>query len=336
MQVEENLSSPFIAKLPFAKNSLFYAPMEGITDEAYRTFILDNYPDWDYVATDFLRISSVGNYSDKHMISHLGNNTYNTPKQRKTIYQILTSEQALTEYHVQRLNQLGIKWLDLNLGCPSKTVCKNKGGSFLLSDLEILKDIIKKIRSNFDAFFSCKIRVGYRDDSNFINVLKLLEDEGVQAITIHARTRDQLYKGTANWDYVKQAVKEVKIPIIGNGDIWTVDDIHRYYDYTNCHSVMLARSAMKTPWLAKYYKSNQTIDLKVRSIETEKFFREYNKIVQTLPIDEKYKSRRLKAVSRYSFEDFPDSDLFKKRFLLSQDPNQMLDILGELRNTYSQ
>lgn len=323
------------SKIPFNPGSIFFAPMEGITDENYRKLILEEYPDWDFVATDFLRIPSVGHYTDKHMIEHLGDNTFNQPDQQKTIYQILTSENALTAEHVSRLNELGIKWLDINLGCPSKTVCKNKGGSYLLSDLPILKNIIKTIRQNFSHTFTAKIRVGYEDDQNFESILKLLEEEGVQAITIHARTRVQLYKGKANWDYVKQAVKIVNIPIIGNGDIWTTEDIHNYFEYTNCHSVMLARSAMKSPWVAKYYKQNATLDLATQLNETENFFNLLYQRVQKLDhLDEKSKSRRLKSVSRYSFDDFPESEGFKRKFLLSSDPMEMLSVFQEMRSHY--
>ena len=336
MQMQEILSQPFItnSQLPFKEGSLFYAPMEGITDENYRNLILQNYPDWDFVATDFLRIPSVGQYPDKHMIKHLGAKTYNTQKQKKTIYQILTSESALTEYHVSRLHELGIEWLDINLGCPSKTVCKSKGGSYLLSDLPVLRQIIKEIRVNFPGIFTAKIRVGFQDDENFESILKLLEDEGVDAVTIHARTRDQLYKGVANWSYVKRAVQIINIPVIGNGDIWTSEDIEKYFDYTGCHSVMLARSAMKSPWLAHYYKNNLTLDLEQKAFEVNKFFNLFYEQVKNLPLDEKFKARKLKAASRYSFDDFPDGAAFKKRFLLSSDPIQMLQVLTELQECY--
>ena len=237
--------------IPFKEKSLFFAPMEGVTDECYRNVITTLYPDWDYVSTDFLRIPTVGTYPKKHLIKHFGQNVYNNKMLKdKTIYQILTSSTAYTEEHISRINALGVNWLDINLGCPSKTVCKNQGGSYLLSDIKEMSRIISIIRSNFKGIFTAKIRVGYRDDKSFETILKTLESLGIDAITIHARTRDELYKGVAKWQYVKHAVKMVNIPIIGNGDIWTVKDIHDYYDYTDCHSIMVARGALKTPWLA--------------------------------------------------------------------------------------
>lgn len=315
------------------ERSLFFAPMEGITDAYYRNMIFQHYPEWDYMACDFLRIPSVGIYPDKHIIKHYGQLAYQQQEQKnKTIYQILTSENALTQEHISKMRELGFQWLDINLGCPSKTVCKNKGGSFLLSELKILQKIIKTIRQEFPHTFTAKIRVGYRDDSQYLDILKLLEDEGVDAITIHARTRDQLYKGVANWDYIKQAVQSVNIPIIGNGDIWCLEDIERYYDYTNAHSIMLARGALKTPWLAKLYKQGEkTESIETRVQELKKYFTFlYQEINENEKMNELGKIRRLKAVSRNIFDPLKESDIIKKRFLLSKTKDEMFQVLESI------
>ena len=113
-------------KAPFKEHSLFFAPMEGVTDECYRSVINHLFPEWDYISTDFLRIPTVGIYPDKHIIKHYGEMTFNSPEQKnKTLYQILTSESAFTKEHIERIQALGFDWLDINLGCPSKTVCKS-------------------------------------------------------------------------------------------------------------------------------------------------------------------------------------------------------------------
>ncbi len=319
--------------VPFKENSIFFAPMEGMTDDIYRNVITTLYPEWDYVSTDFLRIPTVGNYPDSHIIKHYGNEVYSTPKTRKkTIYQILTSSNAYTEHHIQRIQALGFEWLDINLGCPSKTVCKNMGGSYLLSDLPELKSIIDTIRSNFKGTFTAKIRVGYKDDLNFERVLKLLEDCGVDAITIHARTRDELYKGVAKWQYIKEAVKIVNIPIIGNGDIWSVKDINDYYDYTNCHSVMIARGALKTPWLAREYKAgNQFEDHEMRINEMARYYSFfYNEIERLSDLSEQSQNKRLKSISRYIFDPLENAAVKKKAFLLSKTKDELFEVIKSL------
>ncbi len=302
--------------------------MEGVTDEYYRNVIHDLYPEWDSYSCDFLRVPTPNPYPISHIKKHIGHSILNNSELRnKTIYQILTSPGAHTLTTVQRIADIGIPWLDLNLGCPSKTVCKNHGGSFLLSELGTLRPIIKEIRENFPGIFTCKIRVGYRDDSNFENILKMLEDEGVDAITIHARTRDELYKGVANWDYVKAAVKLVNIPIIGNGDIWNTDDIARYYDYTGCHSIMLARSALKTPWLAKLYKENLSDTPESRRHEMIRYYQRFYRETQKQNLVEASRIKRLKSVSRYIFDELPNGVQIKKQFLLSKSFEQQMKIL---------
>jgi tRNA-dihydrouridine synthase B len=321
-----------MSNIAFAPQTLFFAPMEGVTDIHYRNVITEHYSEWDYVATDFLRIPSTGMYPDKHILKHFGIDAYESEtKKSKTIYQILTSDNALTAEHVIRIKELGFQWLDINLGCPSKTVCKNKGGSFLLSELETLAPIIKTIRENFPHTFTAKIRVGYRDDSNFEKILKLLENQGVDAITIHARTRDELYKGVANWDYVKKAVKLTSVPIIGNGDIWSVEDIHRYYDYTNAHSVMIARGALKTPWLAKNFYENIRNESPLERVQQmQKYYNYYFLELQKQQSEELGKIRRLKAVSRYIFDDLPNGVEIKKQFLRSKSKDELFSIIEKL------
>lgn len=320
-------------KTPFKEKSLFFAPMEGVTDECYRSVIAALYPEWDYISTDFLRIPTVGIYPDKHIIKHYGETFYNNQELKdKTIYQILTSETAFTVEHAKKIQELGFDRLDINLGCPSKTVCKNKGGSYLLSDLPVLKKIILDIRQNFKGIFTAKIRVGYRDDSNFENILKTLEDCGVDAIIIHARTRDELYKGVANWDYVKQAVKMVDIPVVGNGDIWTVKDIIRYYDYTDAHSVMIARGALKTPWLAREFKAgNIEEDSRMRVNEMQRYYQFfYDQICSMQDLPELSRNRRLKSISRYIFDPLEDGAAIKKSFLLSKSKDEMFEVISSL------
>lgn len=320
-----------MSSLPLKPNSLMFAPMEGITDECYRKTIFELYPEWDTMSCDFLRVPNPSPYPKKHILKHFGKEIYNTPSQReKMVYQILTSPGAYTQRTVRDISDLGFKWIDLNLGCPSKTVCKNKGGSYLLSDLENLAIILKTIRENFPGTFTCKIRVGYEDDSLFEDVLKLIEDSGVDAIKIHARTRVELYKGFANWDYVKKAVSLTTVPIIGNGDIWTKKDIETFFDYTNCHSIMLARPALKTPWLAKLYKENIEDSLELRAREIKRYFENFYQRTASYHELEAPRIKRIKSITRYLFEDFPDGDQIKRKVLLAKDFETQIRAVDDL------
>jgi tRNA-dihydrouridine synthase B len=309
------------------EKSLFLAPMEGVTEPHYRALIQKLYPEWDYMACDFLRLPSGGKYPKKHIIKHFGREQYEDQNVRnKTIYQVLAAPNSKIEPAMQDLAELEFPWVDLNLGCPSSTVCKRFGGSFLLSDRKLLRPIIQKMRKHFPNRLTVKIRVGFKDDTQFIDNLKMFEDEGVEAITIHGRTREQLYKGRANWGYIKKAVETVKVPVIGNGDIWSIEDIDSIFEYTGCHSVMIARGAMKTPWLARDYK-NQESSARVHMMKN--YFSHYINVLENQWPREKI-HKRFKGLSRYIFDDLDNGPELKTQFLRSKTLDNFLYQLNQL------
>lgn len=323
----------------FKKNSLLFAPMEGVTDEAYRIALMKTFPEWDLFFTDFLRVPTTGKVNERIILDHYGKRIYENPKLReKNSYQILTTHRAQTQSVVEIINDLNFKHLDLNLGCPSKKVNSHFGGAYLLSDQKALRDILKLIRSIFKNHFTVKMRIGYRDDSNFLDLIKLIEDEGVEAITIHARTRDQLYQGTADWNYIKTAVNATKLPIIGNGDIWTADDIEDIFEKTKCHSAMFGRSALKTPWLAKIYKEyihdgesiDETYLLYQRKAHLELYFEALLKEYREINCKEEFIHKRFKSFSLNVFNDYEDYEQIRGKFLRSTSLNEFLDLLYQL------
>jgi tRNA-dihydrouridine synthase B len=272
---------------PIPYGSLFFAPMEGITDEAFRKVIQKLYPEWDYLATDFLRVPSAGHYPVKHLVRHLGNEVFEIPWiKEKTQYQILTSHKAFTVDLVKQLDELEIPWLDINLGCPSNTVTKNRGGSFLLTDLTALEIMMKNIRANFQGRLTCKIRIGYDDTLQFEESIRMLNGTGVEMITIHGRTKAMMYKEPARWEFIEKAVSLSQVPIIGNGDIWEAQDISRMLKETGCHGVMVARGALKFPWMAQDYKREDFSDQN-RLQKIKQFFQEYRSILETENISDR-------------------------------------------------
>ena len=308
----------------FPEGSLFLAPMEGVTDDIYRYTVEKAFGGWDYYACDFLRIPSAGEYSSKHILKHYGKRSFQTDYLReKTYYQILASDKSFIEKTVEKISDIGFDWLDLNLGCPSKTVCKNKGGSFLLSDISLLESVVLRVRKNFKGHFTAKIRLGFHDDHSFLEIIKCLEACGVEAITIHGRTREQLYKGVADWKPIAKAVQEVDIPIIGNGDVWTTKDIQAIKNQTGCHGVMIARGAMKSPWLARDYKSAKTSNL-VGNIDL--FIQTFLEQLQLHEIEDKGILKRFKGLSRYMFEDLDQGEKLKTSLLRSEDLSQFMNI----------
>ena len=311
----------------FPEKSLLFAPMEGITDEPYRIAMLKTFPEWDQFFTDFLRVPTVGKITEKMLMEHYGPRIHaNEFWRKKNSFQILTTPRAQTLLVTEILESMKMHHLDLNLGCPSKKVNSHFGGAYLLSDHKSLRTVLQTIRNNFTGRFTVKMRIGYRNDINFSDTLKLIQDEGVEAITRHARTRDQLYKGVADWNYIAKAVSEVKIPLIGNGDIWIVEDIEKIFQETKCHSVMFGRSALKTPWLAKLYKEYVSEDAHIDEtfllFERKKYLDQYFDALlleyREVGWADNLILKRFKSFSRNLFDDYDDFETIRGYFLRSE------------------
>ena len=142
--------------------------------------------------------------------------------------------------------------IDINMGCPVKKVLKQNAGSALLKDPDKVYEIVKRIVEISNVPVSVKIRAGWDHDSiNCVEVAKKAEQAGASLITIHGRTKSDLYSGKVNLDYIKMVKDSVNIPVIGNGDIKTVEDAKRMMEYTGCDAVMVGRATLGNPWFIK-------------------------------------------------------------------------------------
>lgn len=156
---------------------------------------------------------------------------------------------AATELLVGRKKRMDV--LDLNFGCPAKKVVKKCGGSALLADVPRLEAIVRAvIAAAGDVPVSAKFRTGWDETSlNYLEVGHLLQDLGCVWVTLHGRTRNQKYKGTADWDTIAALVAALEIPVIGNGDVVDGPTSRALVEHTGCHGVMVARGAIGNPWL---------------------------------------------------------------------------------------
>jgi tRNA-dihydrouridine synthase len=306
--------------------------MEGITDEAFRKTLLKLYPEWDILATDFLRVPSAGRYPNKHIVRHFGKDLTEIPwVQDKTMFQILTSHKAFTIEMVKQIEDLGFPWLDMNIGCPSNTVCKNRGGSYLLTDLITLRGLVKNIRQNFSGRFTCKIRIGYNDTNGFEDSIRMLNDEGVEMITVHGRTRDDMYKAPARWSFIRRAVELSQVPIIGNGDVWATVDINRMLKETGCHGIMIARGALKAPWIAQDYKRENFYPSNAETFfRIKEFFHEYKMTLESENVSVRGLLKQSKSVCRFMLDGVQDGELIRRRLMLSQTVPEFFEIIDSL------
>lgn len=144
----------------------------------------------------------------------------------------------------------GFDLIDLNLGCPAKRVVSCNGGSGLLRDLPLIAKIFERVRAAVTIPFTVKFRLGWNDDNIVcVELARLAEASGLNAVALHARTREQGYAGQARWEWIGAIKTEVGIPVIGNGDIRTPEDACALVAETNCDAVMIGRAAPANPWI---------------------------------------------------------------------------------------
>jgi tRNA-dihydrouridine synthase B len=220
------------------------APMAGVTDTVFRRFI-KNLGGCGLIMTEFtsadgvLRSKKVAGrylhfYEDEHPISAqlFGSNP-----------QVLADAARLVE-------DLGFDLVDLNLGCPAKKVVKCNGGSGLLRDLPLIRQIFESVRAAVKIPFTVKFRAGWSDEEIVcVELAHIAEDCGLGAVALHARTREQGYSGTARWEWIASVKQAVKIPVIGNGDIRSPEDAVAMVAQTGCDAVMIGRMAPANPWI---------------------------------------------------------------------------------------
>jgi tRNA-dihydrouridine synthase B len=141
-------------------------------------------------------------------------------------------------------------FLDINFGCPVKKVVSRNGGSGCLRDLDLVEGIIRAVKGAISIPTTVKIRSGWSEEMrNPVEIALRCQDAGAEVLTLHARTRTQMYSGTANWDEIAAVKAALDIPVIGNGDVWSGEDALRMREHTGCDGIMIARGSHGAPWI---------------------------------------------------------------------------------------
>jgi len=220
------------------------APMSGVTDTVFRRFIkrlggcgliMTEFTSADGVLRDQrVRGRYLHFYEDEHPVSA----------------QLFGSSPSVLADAARLVEDLGFDLVDLNLGCPAKKVVKCNGGSGLLRDLPLIRQIFETVRAGVKIPFTVKFRAGWNDDEIVcVELARMAESCGLNAVALHARTREQGYSGNARWEWIASVKQAVKIPVIGNGDIRSPEDACAIVAQTGCDAVMIGRMAPANPWI---------------------------------------------------------------------------------------
>jgi tRNA-dihydrouridine synthase B len=234
-------------RLPFATPHdipLILAPMAGVSESPFRQICRGMGAD--VLISEFLSSEAI-----RRRIRKTLEGADFEPVERPIGIQIYGSDPAAMAEAAELITRhYAPEFIDINFGCPVKKVVQRNGGSGCLRDLDLVDRIIRAVISATHLPVTVKTRSGWNDETRDpVGIALRMQDAGARAFTLHARTRTQMFSGRADWDEIARVVEALTIPVIGNGDVQSADDIVRMRSHTGCAAVMVGRGAFGNPWI---------------------------------------------------------------------------------------
>ncbi len=231
--------------------NLFLAPMDGVTDSAFRTLArrLGSAASF----TEFINANDV-----LFRFSYVQKRLNFREEERPIIFQLYDNEPERIIQAALKLFPLQPDAIDINMGCSASSISNRGAGAGLLKNPQKIATIFSTLSKTLTIPITGKIRLGWDENhQNYLDISHIIEDNGGKLISVHARTQKQKYSGAANWQAIAEIKSQVSIPVIGNGDILTSSDVTRMTSLTNCDGVMIGRAVISNPWLFSGYDRHE-------------------------------------------------------------------------------
>jgi len=226
------------------------APMDGLSDSPFRR-----------IARSFGSALSYSEFINAQEVISDSGNFYNQARffaeERPLIYQIYDDDPDRILSAARRLLAFQPDAIDINMGCSVKRVSRRGAGAGLLQSPQKIAQIISSLKADIPVPITAKIRLGWNENQkNYLEIGKIIQESGASLIAVHARTKEQAYQGEADWDAIAELKNALSIPVIGNGDVKSVNDIEKMLRHTHCDAVMIGRASIGNPWIfQKTHKS---------------------------------------------------------------------------------
>ena len=235
----------FLPMIKFNSKTLFMAPMAEITTPSLRRCIRKF--DSETVLYSEMLSGAAISFGSSHNEPLTIINEYDEP----FVFQLLGGDPGTMAEACRILAEKKCSGIDINMGCSAPDIVKKFQGSRLLSDMDATREIVKQCRKVYSGTLSVKMRSGFEESDNkhLVDFAKMLEAEGVDYITLHPRHGKLSFRRTADWSLVKLLKENIQIPVVGNGDIATPDDVKRRFCETGCDGIMIGRNAVAAPWI---------------------------------------------------------------------------------------
>jgi len=230
---------------------LILAPMAGITDRQFR-LMLRRVGGIGLVTMEFVSSEAIvrGNARTRQMLLY-------SDEERPISVQIYGSDPDHMAEAARVVESIGAEICDINMGCPANKILKGCAGCALMGDLDLARRIITTVRKAISIPLTVKFRTGIRNGNlNYLELGRICENEGVQAVALHPRTAKEMFRGRSDWSHIRRLKEALSIPVVGNGDVNVPGDAVRMLEETGCDGVMIGRASMKNPWIYR-----QTRDL---------------------------------------------------------------------------
>lgn len=225
------------------ENNLILAPMAGVTDQSFRRLCREQGCGLLYTEMVSAKAILYNNRNTKELLEV-------SPQERPIAVQLFGSDPEIVGSIAHQIEDGPYDIIDINMGCPVPKIVNNGEGSALMKNPKLVEQLLTSMVKQVKKPVTVKFRKGFNDDCvNAVEIAKIAESCGVAAVAVHGRTREQFYSGKADWDIIRQVKEAVKIPVIGNGDIFKPEDAKQMLEETGCDGLMLARGARGNPWL---------------------------------------------------------------------------------------